>query len=364
MKIVSENRFSGKTYFYTIASRALVAAEDVKSAEVSLQYREKRMEEEREYLNGQVRALTEELSRKNEEVMAARREAITKSSGLRERFEETNEKLRMAEAREAAKAEGLTATEARVEELSEKLKRARDSELQLEENYRQELSAQTKLADLYKGHCDESESKAAELTKAVNELQGMLKESADRYGALENSLDVEKAEHKEEIKRRNEAIKGLKRELDTANDLIKTMKNKGLTEDDVERLSPSAAAASKLLKGGITLTQIYSQLVASQEELLAQKDENARLNSYLDQILKEIESRAPGLKRQREDYERAVAAVESLTRQLDEARQEYDFRKREADETRQRNGTMARENGRLLTQVQDMGKQGRYSVLS
>ena len=220
------------------------------------------------------------------------------------------------------------------------------------------------MAELYKGHCDESESKAAELTKAVNELQGMLKESADRYGALENSLDVEKAEHKEEIKRRNEAIKGLKRELDTANDLIKTMKNKGLTEDDVERLSPSAAAASKLLKGGITLTQIYSQLVASQEELLSQKDENARLNTYLDQILKEIESRAPGLKRQREDYERAVAAVESLTRQLDEARQEYDFRKREADETRQRNGTMARENGRLLTQVQDMGKQGRYSVLS
>ena len=52
--------------------RALVAAEDVKSAEVSLQYRERRMEEEREYLNGQVRALTEELARKNEEVMAAR----------------------------------------------------------------------------------------------------------------------------------------------------------------------------------------------------------------------------------------------------------------------------------------------------
>ena len=159
--------------------------------------------------------------------LLCRREAITKSSGLRERFEETNEKLRMAEAREAAKTEGLAATEARVEELSEKLKKARDSELQLEENYRQELGAQTKLAELYKGHCDESEGKAAELTKAVTELQGMLKESADRYGALEDSLDGERAEHREEVKRRNEAIKGLKKELDTANDLIKTMKNKG-----------------------------------------------------------------------------------------------------------------------------------------
>ena len=49
--------------------------------------------------------------------------------------------------------------------------------------------------------------------------------------------------------------------------------------------------------------------------------------------------------------------MESLTRQLDEARQEHDFRRREAEETRQRNGTLARENGRLLTQVQDMGRQ-------
>ena len=48
----------------------------------------------------------------------------------------------MAEAREAAKTEGLAATEARVEELSENLRKARDSELQLEENYRQELGAQ------------------------------------------------------------------------------------------------------------------------------------------------------------------------------------------------------------------------------
>ena len=33
-------------------------------------------------------------------------------------------------------------------------------------------------------------------------------------------------------------------------------RNKGLMEDDIERLSPSEAAASKLLKGRITPTQI------------------------------------------------------------------------------------------------------------
>ena len=108
----------------------------------------------------------------------------------------------------------------------------------------------------------------------------------------------------------------------SANNLIRirTMQNKGLTEDDIELLSLSGAAASKLLKGGITLTQIYSQLVASQEDLLVLKNmrqkenyERAMAAAVVSTLLKSGITLA--LERQREDYERA--AVESLTQQLD-----------------------------------------------
>ena len=60
----------------------------------------------------------------------------------------------------------------------------------------------------------------------------------------------------------------------------------GLSPEGIENLSPSAAAASKLLKSGMSLTQVYTQLVTCQEELIGAKDENARLNTYLEQILK------------------------------------------------------------------------------
>ncbi len=122
-------------------------------------------------------------------------------------------------------------------------------------------------------------------------------------------------------------------------------------------MSPSAAAASKLLKTGMSLTQVFSQLVACQEELITAKDENKRLNTYLEQILKEIEERAPSLKQQREDYDRAVSAVNSLTSELEEARQEYELRKREAAEARRKMGSSERENARLTQQVRDLGKQ-------
>lgn len=107
----------------------------------------------------------------------------------------------------------------------------------------------------------------------------------------------------------------------------------------------------------MTLTQVYSQLVSCQEELLTAKEEKERLNTYLDQILLEIEERAPVLRKQREEYDRAVHAVNSLSKQLEEARQEYEFRKREANECRQRASTVSRENQRLVKQVHDLGKQ-------
>jgi nucleoprotein TPR len=77
----------------------------------------------------------------------------------------------------------------------------------------------------------------------------------------------------------------------------------------------------------------------------------------LNNPLQEIEERAPALKKQREDYDRAVSAVNTLTTQLEEARQEYGFRKRDAADARQKMGHVTRENARLMQQVRDLGRQ-------
>ena len=81
-----------------------------------------------------------------------------------------------------------------------------------------------------------------------------------------NQFEKDKVEHKDELKRRNDAIRALRKELADANELIDTLKNGGLTEEGI------AAPASKLIKSGVSFTQVYTQLVTCQEELLkAQK---------------------------------------------------------------------------------------------
>ena len=149
----------------------------------------------------------------------------------------------------------------------------------------------------------------------------------------------------------------LKKELEAGNKLIKTMKEKGLSEASIECLSPSAAQASKLLKSGVTVTGIYSQMVGLGEELQAEKSETQRLNLYIEQILHEIEERAPLLKQQREDYEKAVAAVGGLTESLESAREEVELRRSEADEARRRLAGVEWDRDRQAQQASDLGRQ-------
>ena len=92
-----------------------------------------------------------------------------------------------------------------------------------------------------------------------------------------------------------------------------------LSEENLQQLSPSAAAASKLLKSGLTLTQIYSQYVDVSTRLQLEEAENKRLGDCLATIMEEIEAKAPVLKQQRDDYERCLESVDLLTQQLDTA---------------------------------------------
>ncbi len=57
----------------------------------------------------------------------------------------------------------------------------------------------------------------------------------------------------------DEKILGLQKEAEHANELLEVARRRGvapLTDEQVEALSPSAAAASRLLKSGMTLTQV------------------------------------------------------------------------------------------------------------
>ncbi len=92
-----------------------------------------------------------------------------------------------------------------------------------------------------------------------------------------------------------------------------------LSESDIEELSPAAAVASRLLKSGMTLTQIYSEYVNLTEQLQTEKKENERLKTYITEIINDVEEKAPMLKRQKHEYEEALNTINKLTNQLEKS---------------------------------------------
>jgi nucleoprotein TPR len=156
-----------------------------------------------------------------------------------------------------------------------------------------------------------------------------------------------------------------------------------LSESDIEQLSPAAAVASRLLKGGMTLTQvvsfyykyrdlfqlfvlfhflltilkIYSEYVNLTENLQNEKSENERLRSCVDELVKDIEEKAPLLIRQNHEYEESLKTISNLSTQLENAMIDYEVLKSKSEDSVKKYNFICSENIRLKQDVNDMSRQ-------
>lgn len=125
----------------------------------------------------------------------------------------------------------------------------------------------------------------------------------------------------------------------------------------VEQLAPTAAITSRVLRKGLSLTQIYTQLVEITNECTLQREENEHLKIEMNRILRELEERAPLLQQQRRDYETAMMNVETLTSRLDELLQENQRLNESSDEANRIAKHHSAENQRLKTELADLARQ-------
>ncbi len=87
------------------------------------------------------------------------------------------------------------------------------------------------------------------------------------------------------------------------------------------------------------------------------RQENLRLNNYIDQIVQELSEKTPALQKLRRDYDSSVHTVSSLNQKLDSLMDECESLRLEGDDSvRQYRGTL-REKERLKALTTDLGRQ-------
>uniref|UniRef100_A0A4W6CZ31 Nucleoprotein TPR n=1 Tax=Lates calcarifer TaxID=8187 RepID=A0A4W6CZ31_LATCA len=333
--------------------------DELEAAEVNIKYKEKRMEQEKELLHGQTSWLNEELKAKSEELLSLSRQKGNEILELKCTLENKEDELNRLQDQVASLKTSNENLQKQNEDMISKLKDAKEQQANMEEKFRNELNANIKLSNLYKGAAADSEAKSEELSRAVEELHKLLKDAGEANKALEEKVQEMNGATDKAVAELKERIQGLEKELDNANELLSSSK---LREEQMTTMSPTAAAVSKI-KPGMKLTELYTAYVESQEQLQLERLENKRVNKYLDDIVQEVEAKAPILKRQRDEHERMQKSVASLSAKLEQAVKEVHRLQRESDEANKRSSVLERDSQRYELQLADMAQQVRVLLI-
>ncbi|XP_075944416.1 translocated promoter region b, nuclear basket protein isoform X3 [Anarhichas minor] len=343
--------------------------DELESAEVNIKYKEKRMIQEKELLDGQTSWLNQELKAKSEELLSLSRQKGNEILELKCNLENKEDELNRLQDQVTSLKTSNEHLQKQNEDMISKLKEAREQQATMEEKFRNELNANIKLSNLYKGASADSEAKSEELGQAVEELHKLLKDAGEANKALEEKLQEMNGATDKSVAELKERIQGLEKELDNANELLSSSKLRGpihttsvITEEQMTTMSPTAAAVSKI-RPGMKLTELYTAYVESQEQLQLERLENKRVNKYLDDIVQEVEAKAPILKRQRDEHERMQKSVASLSAKLEQAVKEVHRLQKEADEANKRSTVLERDNQRCDLQLGDMAQQVRVLLI-
>ncbi|XP_061739540.1 translocated promoter region b, nuclear basket protein [Nerophis ophidion] len=341
--------------------------DELEAAEVNIKYKEKRMEQEKELLNGQTSWLNKELKAKSEELLNLSRQKGNEILELKCSLDNKKDELNRVQEQVASLKTLNENHQKHNEDLIQKLKEAKEQQSSMEEKFRNELNANIKLSNLYKGAAADSEAKSEELSQAVDELHKLLQDAGIANKALEEDLKSTKAGSDKTVGELKKRIQVLEKELDNANDLLSNSKLRAgtssvLTEEQMTTVSPTATAVAKI-KPGMKLTELYSAYVESQEQLQLERLENKRVNKYLDDIVQEVEAKAPILKRQRDEHERMQKSVANLSAKLEQAVKEVHRLQNEADEANKRSTVLERDNRRCDLQLADLTQQVRVLLI-
>ncbi|BFZ60532.1 Protein mlp1 [Saitoella coloradoensis] len=355
-----EEDYKGLQERYLEAKRVEVKLDidlkNMKQEEINYKFKERSLTQELEHLQKSNDWLNEELKKKSSEFSTYRKEKTAQISALENKLENTT-----ADATSAH--ESLETLKKRHAEISAKLddsitrnKQLQDRIVQQEENFRNEVEAQQRLAQLWQDTANENKRRIEQLNE---QLDSKLSDESEECARLRVEANGERMRADEAEMRNGELeaqLEQRERELATINERI-IQGGSDVGASGVGLLSPSAQALSKVQKAGLSVTQLYSQYMTLQSDLDVEKRKNERLQKDMIELISELETRAPQIQQQREEFSRVQIELAQMSETLQEIVDEKENAEREAKQLRAIVQDKETEVKVLEQQTRDLSKQ-------
>jgi nucleoprotein TPR len=234
----------------------------------------------------------------------------------------------------------------KINEFIEQIRSLEETSSRQQAEFLSEVSAQKRLADLYKSHLDEAVSKVEQLEEANATWKENFAKQANTYKA-KLSEQIEKSG--KVIAKTEEDCKAQLLALQAELDAVKANGTPGASTSSV------TVVPQEFEELGIT--EMYDRVVRAEKELVAEQVRRGELELYLDRILKDVQSKAPLIASQRKDYMRVLESHSQLTAKLDRIVTENTGLKQKLEGMERSRKEAVDEAAGLEMQNKDLGRQ-------
>lgn len=336
------------------------------SSSASSRFREQSLQQELDLTKKNNERFETELKTKSAEYLKFRKEKSARISELQRESEEANATIDSLRRSENSLKSRLDETEQRYEESLSSIHQLKEEAIQTAESFRIELDSSNRLAELQGNSANTAKQRVQECQLALEKAKD---DAAEEISRLRVEIETEHSD-KEAAERRVAELELALSQLESDGNASRRSMSPAIGLNGgpstpsrggtpVGAFSPRTSRS----KGGLTLTQMYSEYDRMRTLLAAEQKTNQELRSTLDEMVQDLESSKPEIDELRADHGRLENAVVEMSNILESAGKERDDSTKEARKWQGQVEGLAREGDILRQQLRDLSAQVKVLVL-
>lgn len=340
--------------------------QQAQSAQTSAKFREQSLRQELELVVKNNEWLDNELKTKTTEHQRFRKEKAAQVSALQLELDNTLSKVDMTQ-------RNLEGLKQRYEDISkraeDRLTQIKDLQSKLvsqEENFKNEMSSQVRLAQLFEQSSKSAKVRVAELEHQLDQEQQ--RESVE-IGRLRAELETDRTEREAaeaKVAELEVQVERLEADLASIRECREGYRNSDSVNGNMTPVRrPTSAmgtlgstfspAAGRLQK--ISVTQLYSDYTQMKSNFEAEKRRNGKLEEAINELMEDLEQKAPEVQDLRDEHERLQKDLVEMSILVEDTAKERDRVGRELRKLISEKATYEQESHLRHQQLQDLSNQ-------
>jgi nucleoprotein TPR len=331
--------------------------QNANSASASARFREQNLQQELDLTKKNNEWYETELKTKSAEHSKFRKEKSARISELQRENEEANSTIETLRRTENSLKSRLDETEQRYEESLASITKLKEDAIQASESFRIELDSANRLAELQGSAAQTAKQRVQECQLALEKAKDDAAEEVSRLRVEIESEHAEKTAAEKRVAELEVTVLQLESDGGRNRSMSPARSLNGLGPSTPMRPGTPGGAFSpraSRTKGGLTLTQMYTEYDKMRMLLSSEQRTNQELRSTVDEMVQELESSKPEIDELRADHSRLENAVMEMSNILDTANKEREDAMRESRRWQGQVEGLTREGGILRQQLHDI----------